>query len=79
MEDNQGAIYIAENPVEHSRTKHIDVCYHYIREALNKKIIEINYDCPTEDMIADILTKPLPKGRFEILKGRFEILRGKQD
>ena len=69
MEDNQGAICIAKNPVEHSRTKHIDVRYHYIREALNEKLIELNY-CPTENMIADILTKPLPKGRFEILRGK---------
>ena len=43
MEDNQGAICIAKNPVEHSRTKHIDVRYHYIREALNEKIIELKY------------------------------------
>jgi len=33
MEDNQGAIFIAKNPVAHSRTKHIDIRYHYIREA----------------------------------------------
>lgn len=36
MEDNQGAIFIANNPVSHSRTKHIDVHYHYIREALSE-------------------------------------------
>lgn len=69
MEDNQGTICIAKNPIEHSRTKHIDVRYHYIREALHEKIIELNY-CPTEEMIADILTKPLPKGRFEILRDK---------
>ena len=66
MEDNQGAICIAKNPAEHSRTKHIDIRYHYIREALSENIIELNY-CPTQHMIADILTKPLPKGRFEML------------
>ena len=66
MEDNQGAICITRNPAEHSRTKHIDICYHYTREALSENIIELNY-CPTQYMIADILTKPLPKGRFEIL------------
>ena len=69
MEDNQGEIYIAKNPVEHSRTKHIDVRYHYIQEAINEKIIELKY-YPTCPMIADILTKPLPKGRFEILHGK---------
>ena len=67
MEDNQGAICITKNPAEHSRTKHIDIHYHYIREALSENIIELNY-CRTQHMIADILTKTLPKGRFEILR-----------
>ena len=67
MEDNQGAIYIGKNPVSHARTKHIDVRYHYIREALNEGIINVQY-CPTHEMIADILTKPLPKNRFETLR-----------
>ena len=67
MEDNQGAIAIAKNPIIHARTKHIDIRYHYVREALQKRIIELRY-CPTSDMIADILTKPLNKGRFETLR-----------
>ena len=67
MEDNQGAIAIARNPIIHARTKHIDIRYHYVREALQKRIIELRY-CPTSDMIADILTKPLNKGRFETLR-----------
>lgn len=66
MKDNQEAICIGKNPVEHSGTKHIDVHYHHIWEVLNDNTIELNY-CPTDDMIADILTKPLPKGRYEIL------------
>ena len=67
MEDNQGAIAIARNPVSHSRTKHIDIRYHYVREALERGIIDIEY-CPTEFMAADLLTKPLPKSRFETLR-----------
>jgi len=61
MEDNQGAI--ARNPVAHARTKHIDIRYHYIREAMQNEIVNLCY-CPTEVMIADILTKPLPKGCY---------------
>ena len=67
MEDNQGAISIAKNPVAHSRTKHIDIRYHYIREAMQEGIVIIHY-CPTEQMIADILTKPLPRERFKLLR-----------
>jgi hypothetical protein len=66
-EDNQGAIAIAKNPVAHSKMKHIDVKYHYVREAIQNKIVTLEY-CPTEDMLADLLTKPLFKGRFEKLR-----------
>ena len=67
MEDNQGAICIAKNPVLHVRTKHIDVCYRYVREAVNDGVINLQY-CRTHEMVADILTKPLPKQRFETLR-----------
>ena len=68
MEDNQEAIYIARNPVTHARTKHIDIRYHYVREALSEGKIDLRC-CPTETMVADILTKPLPKARLEMLHG----------
>ena len=67
MEDNQGAISIAKNPVAHSRTKHIDIRYHYIREAVQEGIVNLRY-CPTEQMIADLLTKPLPREHFKMLR-----------
>ena len=66
MEDNQGAIAIAKNPMAHARTKHIDIRYHYVREAV-QEVIKLQY-CPTAQMIADLLTKPLPRGQFEILR-----------
>ena len=67
FEDNQSAIAIANNPVCHTRTKHIDIRYHYVRKAINDEIISIRY-CPTEEMVADILTKPLPRERFRKLR-----------
>ena len=67
MEDNHGAVHIARNPVVQARTKHIDICYHYIREALIDGTIDLRH-CPTQDMIADIFTKPLTKKRFENLR-----------
>ena len=67
MKDNQGAIGIAENLVAHSKTKHIDIRYHYIRETVIDRTVNLSY-CPTKRMIGDMLTKPLPKQRFEILR-----------
>ena len=55
-EDNQGAISTAKNPVFHNRTKHIQIRYHFVREAVADNIIDIRY-CSTRDMIADIVTK----------------------
>lgn len=58
LEDNQGAIALAKNPVSHARSKHIDVRYHFIREALERGEIKLEY-CSTADMAADVLTKAL--------------------
>ncbi len=69
LEDNQGAIAIAKNPVDHSRTKHIDIRYHYIRECVQNGQIQLQY-CPTDDMKADILTKPLVRQKFVYLRSQ---------
>lgn len=58
--DNQGAEKLASNPVYHKRTKHIDIRYHHVREVVENGEIILKY-CPTQDMIADILTKNLSK------------------
>jgi hypothetical protein len=64
MCDNQGSISLAKNPTHHSRTKHIDVQYHFIREKLEMGVIHLEY-CPTEHMMADVLTKGLVRDRHE--------------
>jgi Reverse transcriptase (RNA-dependent DNA polymerase) len=66
MCDNQGCIALAKNPTHHSRTKHIDVQHHFIREKLESGEINLKY-CPTEDMVADVLTKALAKDRHQRL------------
>ena len=66
-EDNQSTIALSKNPNNHPRTKHIDIKYRYIRETVEKKQVQLVY-CPTENMIADILTKGLPKSRFQCLR-----------
>ena len=72
MEDNQGTIAIGKNPVAHARTKHIDIRYHYVSEAVQKGIMGLQY-CPTKDMVADLLTKSLPRGRFETLRSEMGV------
>src|SRR6476646_4961848 len=64
--DNQGCIALAKDPKHHSRTKHIDVQHHFIREKLDDGEVSLWY-CPTEDMVADVLTKALAKVRHEML------------
>ena len=63
-EDNQGAIDLSRNPKHHSRVKHIDIAYHFARERVASKEIEIVY-CPTDSMIADVMTKALSKDKFQ--------------
>nr|CCA21918.1 PREDICTED: copia proteinlike putative [Albugo laibachii Nc14] len=59
-EDNQGCIALAKNPVFHSRTKHIDIKFHFLREKVEDGVIVLEYK-PTDEMIADGLTKALGK------------------
>lgn len=63
-EDNQGAIELSKNPRFHNRTKHIDVAYHFIREKVNDRSINVKY-CSTDQMLADIMTKSLPRQTFQ--------------
>jgi hypothetical protein len=58
-QDNMSTMAIAINPIQHQKTKHIDIRMHFIREHLERKNIKLAH-CPTENMIADILTKALP-------------------
>ena len=58
--DNQGSSALAKNPIQHARTKHIDIRHHFIREMVENKEVEIVY-CGTDDMVADILTKGLSR------------------
>ncbi len=63
-EDNQAAIQIAENPVHHDRSKHIDIRYHFTRSKIKDGTVAITY-VPTAEQQADILTKALDPTMFK--------------
>jgi transposase InsO family protein len=65
--DNQSTIKLVENSKFSARTKHIDVRLHYVRDCSHNNKVKINY-CPTENNVADILTKPLSGVRIRFLR-----------
>ncbi|GJU09054.1 zf-CCHC domain-containing protein [Tanacetum coccineum] len=67
MCDNKGAINLSKNPVQHSRTKHIEICYHFLRDNVQKGNISFE-KVASEDNIADIFTKPLKREVFNYLR-----------
>ena len=62
-EDNRGCIALSSNPVKHERNKHVQVKFHYTREAVDKGEVILVYKA-TQDIIADIITKPMDVGNF---------------
>jgi hypothetical protein len=71
--DNQGAIALTKNPHLHERSKHIDICYHFIRDLVEKGFVEVEY-VPTVEMVADGLTKPLGRVAFERFKTQLGVV-----
>lgn len=65
--DNNAAIAMTKSKVSGSKLRHIKLSYHYVRELVKNKDVTLTY-CPTEMMIADILTKALPRPQFELLR-----------
>ncbi|KAI3746354.1 hypothetical protein L6452_08784 [Arctium lappa] len=71
--DSKSAIAITANPVEHTKTKHIDVRYHFIKDNVEKGTIEL-YFVKTDYQLADLFTKPLDEMRFNFLVSRLGML-----
>ncbi|GKB71808.1 hypothetical protein Tco_0933220 [Tanacetum coccineum] len=67
--DNRSAIALCCNNVQHSRSKHIDIRHHFIREQVEKGVVEL-YFVTTDNQLAAIFTKALPRERFEFLLPR---------
>ncbi|GJZ61657.1 putative ribonuclease H-like domain-containing protein [Tanacetum coccineum] len=64
--DNESTIFIVKNPVFHSKTKHIEIRHHFIRDAYEKKPIQV-LNIHTDNNVADLLTKAFDVSRFEFL------------
>ena len=64
MCDNTSAVSMGKNPVQHKRTKNIDVRHHFLRDNVEKGNIVVTY-CLTEEQIANIFTKAISKDQFE--------------
>jgi hypothetical protein len=72
--DNQSCIKLSENPVFHDRSKHIEIMYHFIRDRIQKGAVKLQY-VPTDQQVADILTKPLAKGKFEAFRDKLGLVQ----
>jgi hypothetical protein len=73
MCDSTNAISVAKNPMLQSRTKHIEVMYHFLRDNVEKGNIDLIH-VPTEKRLADILTKPLDQATFARLRGELGVV-----
>ncbi|XP_021803373.1 uncharacterized protein LOC110747522 [Prunus avium] len=71
--DNISALSLASNPVFHSRTRRVEVDYHYVRERVVRNELLVAY-CSTVDQIADIFTKGLSSARFSLLRSKLPVL-----
>ncbi|KAK9757157.1 hypothetical protein RND81_01G144300 [Saponaria officinalis] len=72
--DSKSAIAIAKNPFCHKRTKHFKIKYHFVRDSQREGEINLEY-CPSEEQVADIFTKALPKQKFEELRNKLGMLQ----
>jgi hypothetical protein len=71
--DNTSAISVSKNPVLHSKTKHIPIKYHFLREQVTNKIVQLNY-IPSTEQIVDIFTKPLVATPFGYLHQKLGVI-----
>ena len=72
--DNQSCIKMTANPVFHDTSKHIEIMYFYIRDMMQKGAIKLQY-VSTDEQVADVLTKPLSRVKFEHFRDKLGVVR----
>jgi hypothetical protein len=65
-------VKLSENPVSHDSTKHVEIKYHYIRDIVQRKAVRVEY-LPTDEQIADVLTKPLARSKFVYFRDKLGV------
>jgi len=70
--DNLGATFLSVNPVFHARTKHVEVDYHFVRNRVAKKEIQVRF-ISSKDQLADVLTKPLSSTLFAYFRSKLRV------
>lgn len=71
--NNKSAINLAKHPIAHGRSKHIETRFHFLGDQVNKEKLKLEY-CRTELQVADILTKPIKRERFEELRSKLGVV-----
>ena len=72
QQDNTGCIQLSENNKHHQRTNHIDIRHHFIKDLVLNDVLKLVF-CNSENMIADLFTKSLPRSTFEKLCGKLNL------
>ena len=62
--DNQSCVKMSVNLVHHDTTKHMEMRYHYVRDMVQRRVVELQF-VPMDEQVADMLTKPLVRGKYE--------------
>ena len=71
--DNQSCIKMTKNPVFHDKSKNIEIQYFYIRDLVTKGAVKLDY-VSTDEQVADILTKPLSRRKFEYFRDKLGVV-----
>ena len=64
---------MSKNPVFHDKSKHIEIKYHYVRDIVQREVVKLQY-VATDNQIAEMLTKPLARLKFEYFREKLSVL-----